>query len=100
ITLEKKRKLPTSREPRSDAPQRKIADRVRSYGSRKHGRRSGLRPRLDSPAPPDASVARTEADNRERLCTLRARSIRMTPDFPAAQDSPLSLWERVGVRGS
>ena len=31
--------------------------------------------------------------------TGMVRSIRMTPDSPAAQDGPLSLWERAGVRG-
>ncbi|KWR84718.1 hypothetical protein RN02_04555 [Pseudomonas sp. PI1] len=30
--------------------------------------------------------------------TGMVRSIRMTPDSPAAQDGPLSLWERAGVR--
>ena len=48
---------------------RRIAD-----GSRRHGRRSGPCPRWDSPATPDAPVARMAAYNRERLYALRAAS--------------------------
>jgi len=52
------------------APRRGLQDSY-AYGSEKHGRRSGLRPRLDSPTTPDTPVART---GERALRAIRGRS--------------------------
>jgi len=78
---------------------RRIADRVRSYGSEKHGRRSGLRPRLDLPATPDAPVART---GERALRAIRGQSPLIQVDAElsrARRTAPSPFRERVGERG-